>query len=136
MKKTDIEALVSDAIALDREITEKSALLERMKDKLRVEAGRKSDGEKVVFEAPGSGAAEVVFVKDRTSLKKGADPHVLLDVLLPSTWDSLFTIKTTVVLPSDFEEALALLPKLQQKLVEHIIERKESASRVAFRAVK
>lgn len=124
---------VTEALLLDGEIAERSARLEKLKEKLRAEAGKLSDGEKVVFEGEG-GSAEVVFVSDKLVLRKGANPRALLGKLPEETWKHLFEERTTVSLTPAFEAALPLTAKAERALVEPLIESKSSSPRVSLKA--
>ncbi len=130
-----ISDIVTQAAILNREIKERSAKLDVLKEKLRNEAlkisTKRGEDEQLEFDSP-EGVATVCFVRDAAAIIKGADPLTLRQYTsFPlDTWHRFFA--TRIVLTDEFTDAYTLLAKTDQKLINKVVEWKERDPRVTL----
>jgi hypothetical protein len=94
--RRQVEAVVSRAIAVARQIRLLTSELEGLKARIR-EAGEAAriDDEKVEIASP-DGTVVVTFPRDRIAVRDGQDPMVLRAILPADTWSKIFTMKISV----------------------------------------
>jgi hypothetical protein len=128
-----VQGAIARATILNRLIKEAQEELEGLKVLVREEAtkvaSKRGDDEKVEFESP-EGVATVVFVSDRASLVKGANPALLKETLPMTVWENLF--QETIVLSKQFPDAFGLLTRTQQTSVKKLVEWKPCEPRVTL----
>jgi hypothetical protein len=133
--KINISEVVQKAVELHNEVKAKQQALEELKATIRNYAAKDSpESEKMVYKTD-AGSAEVVFVSPRLKIKKGANPHHLVaaSILDESTYEHLFREEIKIVLCDDFDAAVKLLPKEQQKEVNALIEIEVPKPRVTLK---
>jgi uncharacterized small protein (DUF1192 family) len=128
------EATVNEALALYVQIGELSKRLGVLKDALRTKAekmDRKAGGEGDKIElATEAGVAEIVFVRDKPTIRRGGNPRALLETLGEETWFHLFELRPGI--KEDFAPALELLPKGQKSAVLDHVEMRPQDPRVTL----
>ena len=126
MSKRSVAADVAEAAILNREIKEKAARVDDLKERIREHALREASkrpyaeqNEKVEIESP-EGVATISFPKDAVSLVEGANPRALRSEIPDATWAHLF--EERVVLAKEFDAAYKLLAKAEQEQVRRLVQ--------------